>query len=275
MGDIALNSSGYIEFSGVRTAFRSDGNPRGTPVVFSNSLAANLSMWDEQVAALSDRYRVVRYDTRGHGASGAFERDCGIEELANDVIALLDHLGLESAHFVGLSLGGMIGQVLGARHAPRIRSLTLCDTTCEMPPGVWDERIEAARSQGMAGLVETTLARWFLPGFSHARPERLEQVRRMIADTSPNGYAGCAAAIRDMALCSLLGDIQAPTLVIVGAEDASTPVSMAERLHHGITGSKLAVIPNAAHLPNIEQPQAFNKALSTFLNEVEDALVKG
>jgi 3-oxoadipate enol-lactonase len=246
------------------------GNPRGTPVVFSNSLAADHTMWDDQMAALERDYCIVRYDTRGHGASSAPPGDYDLDDLADDVLALLDHLGHERAHFVGLSLGGAIGQVLGARHGDRLLSLALCDTIALMPAGIWTERVATARAQGVGALAPATLERWFTPAFHAAVPDTVARVGRMIAATSVAGYAGCAAALRDLDLTALLGQIRVPTLVMVGADDPSTPVAASERIHQGIAGSKLVVIPDAAHLSNIEQTGAFNRALCEFLNEVEE-----
>lgn len=255
----------YASANGVRIACRADGEPGRPAVVLSNSLATDHRMWDAQMPALLPAFRVIRYDKRGHGASDAPAAPYTIETLARDCLAVLDRYGIEKAHFVGLSIGGMAGQWLGARAADRFLSLTLCDTASEMPPGVWDERLAKARAEGMEALVESTVARWFTEPFRAQEPPVMALVREMIAGTSVEGYTGCGAAIRDMALTPLLAEIALPTLIVVGAEDSSTPVSVAESLAASIRRSELAVIPAAAHLPNIERPGPFNQALTEFL----------
>ncbi len=251
---------------GVRIACRSEGEHARPAVVFSNSLASDHHMWDGQVAALIADFRIIRYDTRGHGASDAPEGPYSIDLLARDCLAVLDHFSIEKAHFVGLSLGGMVGQWLGAEAAERFHSLTLCDTASDMPKAVWDERIAQVEASGMASIVETTLERWFTAPYRERTPNELDSVRQMVASTSTSGYLGCAAAIRDMALGPLLGGISMPTRVIVGAEDVSTPLAKAQALNDAIAGSDLVVIPEAAHLPNLEQPESFNQALRAFLH---------
>ncbi len=256
----------FAEARGASLACRSDGDASLPAVVFSNSLASNHRMWDAQLSCLLPRFRVIRYDTRGHGGSEAPETAYSMADLGRDCLAVLDHFGVEKAHFVGLSLGGMTGQWLGAEASDRILSLTLCDTASEMPSGVWDERIAQVRDQGMASVVEGTLARWFTPAFAERAPDELQRVREMIAATPLAGFVGCACAIRDMALTPLLARIALPTCVIVGAEDPSTPPSVAEALHRAIAGSELHILPESAHLPNIEQAERFNRVMQDFLH---------
>ncbi len=262
-----LGMIAQITTNELTTAYRKDGNARGVPVLFSNSLMSDHRMWDGQIAALSDRHLVVRYDTRGHGASGVPPGPYRLEELVDDAIALMDGLGIDRAHFVGLSLGGMIGQMLAAKYPARLLSLVLSDTASEWPGDIWQSRIATAQAEGIEPLVEPTIERWFTEDYRRSQPKSVERIRAMIKATPAEGYMGCAAAIRDMHLTGLLRDISAPTLVVVGAEDPATPVSVAEQIHAGIAGSKLAVIPKAAHLPNIEQAEMFNDLLVKFLNE--------
>ncbi len=250
-------------------SYRLEGLADAPVVMFSNSLAADLSMWDAQVERLSARYRVLRYDTRGHGGTSAPAGAYAIEDLAGDAVALLDHLGIAEVHFVGLSLGGMIGQVMGARHGDRLISLTLCATASEMDPSIWKTRIEQVQRDGVAPLVDGTLERWFTPEFRAAHPDVMAAVGRAIAGTSAAGYAGCAAAIRDMNLVPMLGDITVPTLIVAGADDPSTPPAKAQAIHERIAGSRLAVLERAAHLLNIEQAQAFGELLEHFLDDQE------
>ena len=188
-----------------------------------------------------------------------------IDLLASDVLDLLDQLAIRQVHFLGMSLGGIIGWMLAASYPERIGSLVLCDTPMEGAPEVWAPRITTALARGMEPLVEPTLERWLTGSFRAASQVVTEQVRRMIRRTSPVGYAGCAAAIQSMRLTALLPHIKAPTLVIVGEEDTATPPAMAERLAASIPGAEFVVIKGAAHLPNIEQPEAFNTAIGDFL----------
>jgi len=255
------------DVGGCRIAYRFDG-PVGAPVVvFSNSLSSNLSMWDDQIAALAAQYRVLRYDQRGHGQSAVTSSPYSFDLLADDVHALLRRLGLGPVHFVGLSMGGMTGQNLAVRYPEMLKSLVLCDTSAHMPPPeMWDKRITLARNGGMAATSDSTLARWFTGNFHAARPDAIARVRQMIETTPVEGYAGCCMAIRDMNQIADLSRIAAPTCVMVGAEDPSTPVLASELIHREIGGSELVIIEDAAHLSNIEKPEAFNAALTGFLS---------
>ncbi len=255
----------FAASAGARLACRADGDPSHPVVILSNSLASDHRMWDWQMPVLVPGFRVIRYDTRGHGASDVPEGPYSIELLARDCLAVLDHFGGGKAHFVGLSLGGMTGQWLGAEAGERFLSLTLCDTAFTMPRDVWDQRIRQVREDGFASLVDATVERWFTPPFKERAPAEIERVREMVAGTPDAGYLGCASAIRDMSLEPLLARIALPTRIIVGEQDGSTPPAAAEKLHRAIAGSDLKVVPEAAHLSNIEQPEIFNQALQEFL----------
>ncbi len=242
----------------------------GPWVTMSHSLACNLHMWDEEARRLSKRYKVLRYDTRGHGTSGAPAGAYTLELLADDLHALLRALGVSSTHFVGLSMGGMIGQTYALKYPGVFKSLALCDTTSSYPAaaaGLWAERIKTVETQGMEPLVAPTLARWFTEPFRKARPEVVEKVAAMIRTTPAPGYVGCSHAIPKINLTARLGEIRCPSLVIVGKDDPGTPVAMAEEIHHALPGSELVIIPSAAHLSNLEQPDAFNQALGKFLDK--------
>lgn len=243
--------------------------PDNAPVVMlSHSLAATLSMWDPQMAALTQRYRVLRYDMRGHGKTDAPSGDYSFDMLANDALALLAALKIKRCHFVGLSIGGMIGQALGLRGAAEIASVSLCATTscvsAEMHP-VWNERIQQVRSQGMASIKDGTLERWFTPAFHAKHVAEVATVGAMISDTPVNGFAGCAAAIKSLNFTDQLKRISLPTLLIAGRQDPSTNVAASEAIQREIAGSELVVLEDAMHLCNIEQPEAFNRALVDFL----------
>ena len=262
-----------IRVNGVEFAYRFDGPGSGPVVMMSNSLMSDHTMWDITVPALTDRYRVLRYDTRGHGRSGVTPGPYSIEMLADDAIGLLDALGIRQVHFVGLSMGGMIAQQIGARYADRVYSLSLCDTASEMPPrSLWEERFAIALKQGLAGLVDSTIQRWFTAPFIARDPQSVEKVRRMILSTPVEGFIACGSAVRDMAQTTMLLQVKAPTLVLVGRHDPACSVEKATVIHRMIDGSQMVVLENAAHLSNIEQPQAFNQALRAFIDRVDDTL---
>ena len=256
-----------IHANGIDIAYDLQGPDDAPVVMLSNSLMSNFTMWDDQLPALTPKYRVLRYDQRGHGGTTTTPGPYTIELLTDDAHALAQALGIERFHFVGLSMGGFSGQMMAFRHPHSVISLVLCDTACVMPPeSLWNERIGIAETEGIPGLVEGTLGRWFTPPFHESGKAELARVKAMILGTGAEGYVACCKAIRDMFLCDRLGDIKVPTLVLVGEDDPACPVSAAETLHAGIAGSELKVIKSAAHLPNIEQTEVFNDALLDFLN---------
>lgn len=241
----------------------------GAPVVtLSHSLATNLGLWELQMPALAGRYRVLRFDTRGHGRSSAPPGPYTMEVLAADAVGLLDFLGIKLTHFVGLSMGGMIGQVLGIRYPQRLQKLVLCDTSASVPSEmgpVWDERIGRAEKLGMSALAQETLERWLSGGFRGSRTEVTGGIRDMIVQTPVAGYAGCCRAIAGFDVLADLPKITAPTLIMVGENDPGSPVSAAEQMKSLVRGSELFVIPGALHLTNIETAEAFNRKLVDFL----------
>jgi 3-oxoadipate enol-lactonase len=256
-----------IQANGIQLYYTLAGPADAPVVMLSNSLGTRVEMWDPQMPALAERYRVLRYDSRGHGRSDAPPGPYTIDMLADDALGLLDTLGIERAHFCGLSKGGMVGQVLGARHGERLISLALCSTACHMPAReLWDERIRVATEQGMAALADGVVERWFTEAFRREPSITVDRVRQMIIDTPPHGYAACCAAIRDMDLRELITGIRAPTLVIVGEDDPATPPERAREIQSRIPGAQLEVIPDAAHLVNIEQDVAFDAALASLLD---------
>lgn len=258
-----------VEFQtirGVRLAYRWDGPADAPVVLLGNSLMASMAMWNAQLPALAG-YRVLRMDSRGHGASPATPAPYTLALLADDVIGLLDALSVQRVHFVGLSLGGMVGQVLGARHGKRLLSLALCDTASHTPaPALWDQRIATARRDGLAALAGPTLQRWFTAPFHERAPDVVQTVQDMMLETSVEGYVGCASAVRDLDQTALLKDISVPTAVIVGEHDPACTPAQARALHERIAGSTFTEIAASAHLPNIEQPEAFNRALLAHLH---------
>jgi 3-oxoadipate enol-lactonase len=257
--------------NGIVSNFELEG-PAAAPVLtLSHSLAASLDMWEPQVAALAGRYRVLRYDTRGHGGSEVPPGPYTLEMLADDVAGLLDALGIARTHFIGLSMGGMIAQAMALRHPEKLLSLVLADTSSRMPPEsgpIWDERIAIAESQGMAALVDGTIERWFTAPFVARAPEVVDRVRMLIRTTAPQGFVACSQAIRSLDYADRLREIHVPTLIIVGENDLGTPVAASEFMHAAIAGSKLLVLPSAAHLSNVEQAERFNESVTCFLAEL-------
>jgi len=260
-----------ITVNGIGVEYELDGLPDAPVVTLSHSLATDLGMWQPQMAALLPRFRVLRYDTRGHGGTDAPPGPYSLDELAEDAHALLTALGVERTHFVGLSMGGMIGQTLALAYPEMLTSLVLSDTAGAMPRDswpLWDERVETARSEGMEAHVEPTLARWFTQGFIEAHLPVIDAVRDMIRATPVEGYAGCAEAIKHLDLLERLPTLRLPALVLVGDEDPGTPVETARALHERIADSELVILAPASHLSNIEQPEQFNRALLSFLDTV-------
>jgi 3-oxoadipate enol-lactonase/4-carboxymuconolactone decarboxylase len=261
-----------LKVNGVEVFYELSG-PTGAPVVvFSNSLGTTLAMWDGVVPALRGRYRVLRYDTRGHGRSQVVDAPITIDDLAADLVGLLDGLEITRTHVVALSLGGMIGQALASRYPDRVASLTLMATSAYMPSQQsWDERASLVRAQGTAAIVEATMGRWFTPGYPSQAPERVSPVREAFVAVDPVGYAVCCNAIGRMDLRSVIGTISAPTLVIAGADDPATPVPMAEEIRSTIPGAEMIVLPHAAHLLAVEQAEKVGAYLVSFLDQSRSA----
>ncbi|MDI5980361.1 3-oxoadipate enol-lactonase [Amycolatopsis magusensis] len=237
-----------------------DGPADGVPVVLSGSLGSTLAMWEPQVAPLTEAgYRVIRYDHRGHGRSPVPEGPYELADLGVDVLALLDELGVEKAHFAGLSLGGMTGMWLGAHAPERLSSLVLCCTSAKLgPPEMWADRIRAVRESGTESLASAVVGRWVTPAFD---PERRAELERMVASTPDEGYAGCCAAIEVMDLTGELAGITVPTLVISATEDPSTPPPHGKAIAEAIPGARYAEVRGAAHLGNVERPDEFSELI--------------
>jgi 3-oxoadipate enol-lactonase len=260
-----------ITANGIQMHYTLEGPANAPMVTMSHSLATDLSMWDPQAKALAQRYRVLRYDTRGHGGTDAPAGAYTLTQLADDARALLKALGIARTHWIGLSMGGMIGQTLALTSPEILQSLSLCDTSSRIPAEMkhlWDERISTVEAKGMDPMVEPTVARWFTPKFIETRKDVIEPVRAMIRRTPPKGYVGCCHAIKPLDLTDRLKAITLPTLIIVGAQDQGTPLSASQAIHDQIKGSELVVLDPASHLSNLEQPDAFTRALEQFLKRV-------
>ncbi len=242
----------------------------GPVVTLSHSLGCNLSMWDEQARALKGRYRVLRFDTRGHGQTSAPPGPYTLDQMADDLHGLLAGLGIKETHFVGLSMGGMIGQVFALKYPKMVQRLVLCDTSSRFPKEIWtmwEERIRTVQAKGMEPMVEPTLQRWFTAPFRERRRDVVEHVAAMIRSTPPEGYIGCCHAIPKIDVLDRLREIRCPALVIVGEEDPGTPVEMARQIHVALPSAELAILRSASHLSNMEQPEEFNLVLLAFLDK--------
>ena len=255
----------FVELGDLQTYYELADEGRAV-LVLSNSLGTNLSMWDPQMPQLKQRFRVLRYDTRGHGRSSVTPGDYTIEQLGRDVVALLDVLELKRVHFCGLSMGGMIGMWLGVHAAERIDRLILCNTAARIgTKESWNARIATVRTQGMNAVAAAVMERWFTPEFRAMRPQRIAQAQQMLENSSPEGYAANCAAIRDMDQREDVARITAATLIVCGAKDPVTPPADAHFLISRIRGAEIVEL-DAAHLSNVEQAEAFTDATSTFLS---------
>jgi 3-oxoadipate enol-lactonase len=244
---------------------RVDGHEGAPVLVLSNSLGTTLEMWDPQLPALADRYRVVRYDRRGHGRSPVPAGPYSIDDLGADVLTLLDTLELERVSFCGLSIGGMVGMWLASEAPERIERIVLCCTGPQLPPPeMWHERAALVRADGVAAVTEAALGRWFTPS---APRELVERFRTMLLTTPAEGYASCCEAIAELDLRDRLGRIAAPTVVITAEHDPVASPSSGEELAGAIPRARHMVIDDAAHIANAEQPAAFTAALVDFLGE--------
>ena len=245
------------------------GNSEGPVVAMSHSLGSSGIMWKTQLPLLEPHYQVIRIDTRGHGGSSAPEGEYDMDELVADVIGVLDALDVDKFHWVGLSMGGMIGQGLGIYHPDRLLSLCLCDTMARIPEDllpVWVNRLKTCREHGMESMVDSAMERWFTENYRRGEPtkEYLE-VEEQILNTPLAGYIGCCHAIMNFNYLDRLETIRTPTHIIVGDQDFATPVSESRAMHERIPGSTLEIIPGAAHFSNVEQSEIFDKSLSAFL----------
>lgn len=244
---------------------RIDGDEGAPVLLLSNSLGTNLSMWDPQIPEWSRHFRVVRYDSRGHGLSPAPDEPYSIAMLADDALAILDALGIDKAHWCGLSKGGMVGQWLATHHGDRLGRVVLANTAAHMgPPELWDGRIRTVRTQGMSVLVQPTLERWFTPEFRETAKETVAKVSEMLATTPPLGYANCCGAIRDMDQRETIRAVRNPVLVVIGQRDPATPPAAGDEIADAIPGAQRIELA-AAHLSNLEQPKAFGRAVTDFL----------
>lgn len=258
-----------IEAQGARLHYRMEGPADAPVVVLSSSLGTTLAMWDGQIDALTKRFRVLRYDMRGHGASSVSTVPVDLACLGRDVLALLDTVQVASAHFVGLSLGGLIGLWLAENEPGRLDSLVLSNTAAVIGvPQSWNARIEAVTTGGMEAIVEGVLERWFTAGYRGRERERVERFRRMLLAASPAGYVAACAAVRDADLRERAASVRVSTLVVTGALDVATPPSGGQWLAERIAGARYVEL-EAAHLSNVEAESAWSETVVGFLSQPE------
>ncbi len=255
--------------NGVELNYEISGNPDKPWLTFSNSLATNLHMWDGQAAALADDFHILRYDKRGHGQSEPVAGAYSFDDLIADVVGLWDYLGIEKTHFVGLSIGGMTAQGIMLKHADRLLSVVIANSMGKVAPefvSAWQDRIDLSRDKGMDPLIQPTMERWFTEEFRNKGTAEAQAIADMIATTSVNGYAGCAAAIQNLSYLDSLGEISGiPVLFIAGAQDAGTPPAGMEAMHNNMPGSEYVLLDPAAHISNVERAADFTQTLTGFL----------
>ena len=258
--------------SPVRLRYAEEG--RGEAVVLVHAIGCDMRMWDDLAPALAERWRVVRVDVRGHGASPVTPRPYSLSGLAGDVVGVLDRLSIERAHWVGLSMGGMIGQAFALEHGDRLARLVLANTTSSYGADgrkMWETRAKAVEEGGMAAITDLAMTRYFSDGFRARHADVVERVRQRFLETNAQGYIGCCDAIRDLDFTGRLGEIRARTLLIAGEKDAGTPPAMSEEMARRIPGARLAVIAGAAHLSAVERPAEFGTLVRDFLSSLEPA----
>ncbi len=262
-----------IQVRDVAIHYELDGPDDAQVLMLHHSLATSHQMWENLAIALTQVHRVLRFDARGHGLTDGPDGPYDFELLAGDVTGLMDALGIEKAHHIGISMGGMVSQFLGIHAPDRVHSLTLVSTTSNMPSQagpIWDERIKDVRANGMAPQVEATIKRWFTKDFRDMDDEVIGQIGDLIRRTPVNGYCGWGAAIRDLALTDQLGKITAPTQVIGGAQDPGTPPANSQVIADGIEGAKLHIFEDASHMLPLQQPDRFIETLIDFLDELDE-----
>ena len=248
--------------------------PEGAPwVTFSNSLATNITMWDDQAALLSDEWRVLRYDQRGHGGTEVTAPPYSFDLLVEDVVGLWDALGVRRSVFCGLSMGGTTGVGLAIDHADRLSAFVGCDLRYESAPDfskAWDDRIAMARDRGMPGMAEPTTGRWFTAAFAGnpANKATMDKINGMVASTPLDGFIGCANALQNIGYADRLNRINVPTLFICGEHDPAANASYMGPMKEAVAGSELVVVPDAGHISNMENPPAFNAGLTDFLGKL-------
>jgi 3-oxoadipate enol-lactonase len=244
-----------------------EGRDGGPTLMLSNSLGTTMAMWEPQMKALTQIFRVIRYDRRGHGKSGVPPGPYSMERLGRDVIAILDDLNIQKTHWCGLSIGGMVGQWLGANAPERFNKIILCNTSSYFPdPTNWQNRIKLIQEGGIAAIADAVISAWLTADFREREPQATQNLKAMLLATPAAGYLGCAETLSTLDQRALLPGIKSPTLVIAGRHDMSTPVAANEFIRSNIPGASMTIL-DAAHISNLEQPHAFTDAVVGFLTQ--------
>ena len=255
LGDVVLNC-------------RVDGPEDADWIILSNSLGADLTMWNEQIAFLTSRYRVLRYDTRGHGRSETARGPVSFSDLTADVIHLMDRFDIETSAFMGLSMGGMTGLGLAINHADRLSKIVCADGRADAPPpfrAMWDERIAKVENGGLEAIVDGTLDSWLTEAWREANPERLAEIRQMVLSNDPKGYVACCQALKGLDYLRQLGNAKTPVLFVGGSMDKGAAPEVMQAMADATPGGTYVMVPDAAHVANINAPSAFNAAIAGFL----------
>ena len=240
-------------------------------ITLSHSLSCNMSMWDEQMELLKPKFKVLRFDTRGHGGSSAPAGPYTLDQMADDVHGLFAALGIKQTHWMGLSMGGMIGQTYALKYPGVFKSMILADTTSKRPPNaeqMWGDRVKAVEANGMKAVTQGTLERWFTAPYRAKHPDVMARITKDIESTPVAGFAGCCHAIAQIDLMDRLKEIKCPTLVTVGDQDHGTPPEMARIIAANLPGAELKIIPDAAHIANIEQTEIDTRNMMDFYSRV-------
>lgn len=255
-----------VQSDGARISYSVEGPAHAPALVLSNSIGTTRELWARQVPAFANAFRVIRYDTRGHGQSSVPDGEYSIDQLGRDVLAVLDDADVDTASVCGISLGGLTAMWLAVNASDRMRSVVLANTAPQIgSTDMWNERISLVRSRGMAAIADSAVLRWFTPEFRERDGDTVHGFKAMLQDCPPSGYAGCCAALRDADLRDALASIQCPTLAIGGTADAATPIAGAEQIRDRVPGAQMVAL-EAAHLSNVEQAVAFTDAVLDFLN---------
>ena len=260
--------TGRIDLGGYALNTRIDGPEGADWIILSNSLGADLTMWNDQIATLSARYRVLRYDTRGHGDSDCVAGEYSFADLTGDVIAVMDHFEIERCAFMGLSLGGMTGLGLAIDHADRVSSVVCADARADAPPPFranWDDRIAKVSEGGLEAIVDGTLASWLTQSWRDANPDRVKSIRAMVLSNDPQGYIACCHALKGLDYLRHLGRVGVPVFYVGGEQDMGAAPEVMQAMADATPGGTYVSIPDAAHVANINAPTTFNAAIAEFL----------
>lgn len=257
-----------VDLGPVQLHTRIDGPDSAPWIILSNSLGSNLSMWDPQIDLLTGTYRVLRYNTRGHGQSSVPDGPYTLDMLVGDVVGLMDHLHIETAAWMGLSMGAMTGMGLALDHGARFSRMVLADGRADAPEGfrtMWDQRTGMIRDGGTEAIADGTMESWLTEDFRQANPETVAKMRAMVVDTPDEGYIACALALKELDYLRRLGNVQTPCLYIGGDRDMGAAPETMQAMADATPGARYVSVPNAAHVANVNRPEAFNDAIRDFL----------